>query len=191
MAMAVTTHSPAPTQWAPHAFAELERAGFRKGGARSAVVQYLAGQHCAVTAATIESALRDGVRGVGRASVYRVLEQLTELGLVSRVEVGQNMARFEAISPNGEHHHHMVCDDCGTIVPFEDPALERSIQRLSERTDFTVSEHEVVLRGACGDCGDGVAATQAAATPVDARPPARRPPATALRTTARATRSSA
>ena len=139
-------------EWAPHAFAALERAGFRKGGARNAVVEHLAAQECAVTASEIEGALRGGERGVGRASVYRVLEQLTELGLVSRIEVGQAMARYEPVSPDGDHHHHMVCDDCGTIVPFEDPALERSIERLAKRMPFVVSEHEVVLHGSCGDC---------------------------------------
>ncbi len=146
------THDSAPVDWVAHAFAELERAGFRKGGARRVVVEHLGAQSCALTASDIEDALRGGDRAVGRASVYRALEQLTELGLVSRIEVGQGTARFERTSPTGEHHHHMVCDDCGTIVPFSDPALERSIERLATRMPFAVSEHEVVLHGSCGDC---------------------------------------
>ena len=148
------SHAHRPTDWAEHAFAELERAGFRKGGARRVVVEHLAQQDCALTAADIELALRRGERGAGRASVYRVLDQLTELGLVARIDLGQAMARYERVSPGGEHHHHLVCDDCGTILPFEDPALERSIARLSDRMPFAVAEHEVVLHGSCGDCAD-------------------------------------
>jgi Fur family ferric uptake transcriptional regulator len=46
----------------------------------------------------------------------------------------------------------MVCDRCGEVLPFEDPELERSIQRLTQRVPFSVEEHEVVLHGECVDC---------------------------------------
>ena len=137
-------------EWSEHALAELERAGYRRGGARRAGVELLGRQTCAVTARDIDDALRGDGRSVGRASVYRTLEQLHALGLVSRLEVGQGIARFEPVLPSGEHHHHMVCDDCGTVLPFEDAGLERSIEQLARRLDFEVAEHDVVLRGRCG-----------------------------------------
>lgn len=140
--------------WVEYALTTLGRAGFRRGGARSAVVGMLGRQSCAVTARDIDDGLRAEGRAVGRASVYRALEQLAELGLVSRVEVGQGMARFEPAHPGGEHHHHLVCERCGAVEPFEDPALERSIARLADRVAFDVSEHDVVLRGACRACRD-------------------------------------
>jgi Fur family transcriptional regulator, ferric uptake regulator len=109
-------------------------------------------QHCALSAIEIERALRDSEqRGVARASVYRILEELEELRLVTRVDVGQGLARFEANRAEG-HHHHMVCDRCGEVRPFEDAELERSIKRLAQRVPFSVEEHEVVLHGACADC---------------------------------------
>ena len=58
---------------------------------------------------------------------------------------------FEAAREEG-HHHHMVCDDCGRVIPFEDAELERSITRLARRVTFAVAEHDVVLHGACADC---------------------------------------
>lgn len=140
------------SDWTDHALERLDAAGFRRGGARTAVVEHLGLQACAVTARDVEDALRTGDRTVGRASVYRTLEQLDSLGLVTRLDVGDGMARFEPADPHGEHHHHLVCDSCGRVEPFEDPELERTIERLSERVSFRVAEHDVVLHGACGDC---------------------------------------
>ena len=138
------------TEWVEHAMSELGRAGHRRGGARTAVVELLDRQSCARSALEIDDELRAEGRRVGRASVYRALEQLAALGLVSKVEVGHGTARYEPIRPGGHHHHHLVCDDCGNVLPFEDPELERSIDRLSRRLDFRVAEHEVVLHGSCG-----------------------------------------
>jgi Fur family ferric uptake transcriptional regulator len=56
------------------------------------------------------------------------------------------------VIPGGEHHHHAVCDSCGSITPFEDPSLERAIDRLGSRLDHTVAAHDVVLHGRCARC---------------------------------------
>ena len=138
------------SEWVEHALSELRRAGYRRGGARTAVVEVLGRHACARTAFEIDDELRAEDRRVGRASVYRALEQLDALGLVSKVEVGHGTARYEPVRPGGHHHHHMVCDDCGAVLPFEDPELERSIDALSKRLDFEVAVHDVVLHGSCG-----------------------------------------
>jgi Fur family transcriptional regulator, ferric uptake regulator len=144
--------APARRDWAEHALGRLQEAGYRSGGARRAVVDLLEGQACALSALEIEDRLRGDGRAVGRASVYRALEQLTDLRLVQRLDVGQGTARYEPVQPGGDHHHHMVCDRCGSVVPFEDVALEQSIERLSARVEFDVAVHDVVLHGACGRC---------------------------------------
>jgi Fur family transcriptional regulator, ferric uptake regulator len=138
--------------WREHTLATLADAGYRRGGARNAVVELLDRQTCALTAQEIDDRLRAQSRGVGRASVYRILELLTELRLVQRIDVGQGVARYERHQPDGDHHHHLVCDRCGQIAPFEDPALEQAIERISRRLSFAVDDHDVVLHGACGDC---------------------------------------
>ena len=149
--MASTT-SPTGT-WAAHAAVVLSEAGFRRGGARAAVVDLLDAQACALSAYDIEQALRDeGDRAVARASVYRILDELEELKLVSRIDVGQGITRYEPIRPGGHHHHHMVCDRCGRIIPFSDDGLERAISRLARESTFAVTEHEIVLHGECAEC---------------------------------------
>ena len=140
--------------WAQHAEASLAASGRKRGGARNALIELLGRQQCALTAQEIEDALRGReARRVSRASIYRILDELERLRLVQRVEIGQAMVRFERVSDHAEHHHHLVCDECGTVMPFSDPELERAIETLSGRVPLTVSDHEIVLHGACQDCG--------------------------------------
>jgi Fur family ferric uptake transcriptional regulator len=142
------------TGWAEHALETLRTAGHRRGGARTAVVEALARHKCAVTALDLDDELRRRKPPVGRASVYRALEQLEELGLLRRMEVSRGTAGYERIEPDGHHHHHAICRDCGRMVPFEDSSLEKAIGRLSESLSFDVTEHDVVLRGRCERCAN-------------------------------------
>lgn len=138
--------------WADHAADELARAGYRRGGARAAVIALLDGQGCALSAFEIEAALAaKGSRTVARASVYRILEELEALRLVTRLDLGQGLARFEPARQDG-HHHHMLCHRCGDVFPFEDADLEHAIDRLSRSSSFAIDEHDVVLRGTCERC---------------------------------------
>jgi Fur family ferric uptake transcriptional regulator len=139
--------------WVDRAEAALAAAGRKRGGARRAMLELLDGETCALTAVQIEDALKGGRRrGVSRASVYRILDELENLRLVQRVETGQAMVRYERLCDSHEHHHHLVCDECGLVMPFSDPGLERAIEKLSEEVPLAVSEHEIVLHGACRDC---------------------------------------
>jgi Fur family transcriptional regulator, ferric uptake regulator len=138
--------------WIDHALAGLAAAGYQRGAARRAVVECLGTQRCARTAQEIEEALRAGGKAVGRASVYRTLEQLAELGLVHRLDLGTGVASYEPAAEGGEHHHHLLCDRCGRLVPFEDPDLERAITSLGRRQQFEVSAHDVTLHGFCERC---------------------------------------
>jgi Fur family ferric uptake transcriptional regulator len=125
----------------------LEEAGYRSGAARREVVDLLAAEACAVTALEIDRRLDS----VGRASVYRTLDQLERLHLVHRVEIGGDAAGYERVDPE-QHHHHLVCEECGRLSPFADPSLERAIEAVSRAAEFEVAAHDVVLRGRCPDC---------------------------------------
>jgi Fur family transcriptional regulator, ferric uptake regulator len=138
--------------WTEHTLGALKGAGFRSGGARVAVVELLGRQACCLTAQEIFEGTRRAGRAVGMASVYRVLELLTELGLVQRIDVGNQAACYEPALPGGEHHHHVVCDDCGKVEAWRDESLERAVDRVARRLGYRVANHEVVLRGVCDDC---------------------------------------
>ena len=135
--------------WDEQALALLE-AGGKRSAARRAIVEKLAEQPCAVSAAELARQLRAEGRDVGRATVYRALERLRELSLVQRLELGHGGTRYEPA--RGDHHHHLVCNRCGEVIPFEDAGLERAITRIATRVSFDVAGHDVVLHGACGRC---------------------------------------
>jgi Fur family ferric uptake transcriptional regulator len=137
--------------WLEHATARLAAEGHRAGGARRQVMELLAGQHCCRSAQELHAELRETDRRVGLASVYRALETLADLGLVHRLDVA-GAAAYEPALPGGEHHHHLVCSTCGRVDTFEDDALEDAIATLATRVGYAVSEHDVVLRGACARC---------------------------------------
>lgn len=138
--------------WSEHAHNGLVASGARQSGARDAVIEVIADAGCGVDALEIEERLRAGKGRIGRASIYRTLERLTELGLLHRLDIGGETTRWERVEPNGEHHHHMVCDDCGRVLPFSDEDLERAVELITNRAGFDVREHEVVLRGSCEAC---------------------------------------
>lgn len=100
----------------------------------------------------LEARLRSSTRSVGTASVYRALALLAELGLLQRVAVAGSPARFELVHPDGHHHHHIVCDECGRTEPFTDAALERAIAGAGDRSGYAVSSHEITLHGKCESC---------------------------------------
>lgn len=127
----------------------LDEAGYRSGAARREVIELLAAEPCALTALEIDRR----IDSVGRATVYRTLDQLEQLHVVQRVEIGGDAAGYERVDPE-QHHHHLVCEECGRLSPFASQALEETIARISRDADFDVIAHDVVLRGTCATCTD-------------------------------------
>ena len=138
--------------WAETTIAALQATGHRDSSARRAIVELLGRQQCCLTAQEIFDQLRNEGRRVGIASVYRTLEQLTRDSYVQRIDIGAGTSRFEPIHADGQHHHHLVCDDCGKVEAFADDELERALREVERRTGYVVAGHDVVLRGACDDC---------------------------------------
>jgi Fur family ferric uptake transcriptional regulator len=122
------------------------------------VVEALGRRSCVITATQLAAEMRSEGRDVGMATVYRTLELLDELGLLQRLDAGEGPAGYEPAGPRGEHHHHVVCNRCGAVVPFEDEGLERAIERAARRLDVPIASHEVTLRGLCARCARSAAA---------------------------------
>jgi Fur family ferric uptake transcriptional regulator len=137
--------------WEAYATSTLADAGRRAGRARLLVISLLARQECCLSANEIFESLRANDRKIGLASVYRALEELASLQLVQRLEFA-DAARYEPLLPSGEHHHHLMCDDCGKVEPFADGRLERALDRVGDDLGYEVDAHDVLLRGACADC---------------------------------------
>jgi Fur family transcriptional regulator, ferric uptake regulator len=136
--------------WSDDAHEALRQSGKRAGAARSHVIAYLDGQTCCRGAQEIHADLVAAGRPVGLASVYRTLEMLEANGLVQRVDVGDGVVRFEPA--HHDHHHHLVCDDCGKVEQFSDGELERAIEEVERRSGYALKAHDVLLRGSCAAC---------------------------------------
>jgi Fur family ferric uptake transcriptional regulator len=139
-------------KWEERTHDALRDAGYRVGAARRAVVSVLARRDCCLTVPEIVDALGAQGRTVGIASVYRVVDLLTEKQLVQKIDLGDGRARYERTELADEHHHHLVCNECGRVEPFADESLEAALRRVEEDAGFAVASHDVLLRGACDDC---------------------------------------
>ena len=140
------------TDWAEQTLHSLRGSGYRNGVARRAVVELLGRQDCCLTAQEIFDRLRAEGRQVGIASIYRVLELLTEKSLLQRIDLGAGTARYEPVHASGSHHHHLVCASCGKVEAFADEKLERALHEVEGKTGYSVAGHDVVLRGVCRSC---------------------------------------
>jgi Fur family transcriptional regulator, ferric uptake regulator len=143
--------------WAYRARSLVRRAGHKRGAARETLIRLFAARDCAVSVAELEETLEMTGQPVGRASIYRALEVMTDLDLLVRVDVGDGVSRYERAHDHDDahHHHHMICDTCGVLFPFDDEELELAIYSVNERHGFDAKGHEVTLHGTCQECRDG------------------------------------
>lgn len=136
----------AQKRWMKHAGDVLRRAGLRASAGRTAVVELLGRQSCLLTAQEIADELREQGSAGSTATVYRALETLHDLGLVRRFD-SEGLARYEPVDPSGDHHHHIVLEPSGDVVPFDDAELERALAGIGQRLGLVLTSHEVILRG--------------------------------------------
>ena len=84
---------------------------------------------------------------VGLATVYRVLMQFEQAGILSRNHFEAGKAVFEL--NEGKHHDHLVCLDCGRVEEFFDPAIEKRQRAVAQARGFELQEHSLALYAAC------------------------------------------
>lgn len=140
-----------PRRAAPARLAELLRArGYRATLQRQAVFDALTGRPAThLSADAVYARVHRRSPGIDRATVYRTLNFLRDLGLVSQSEMnGQRV--FEVI---GERpHHHLLCEACGHTTVLDEGALTGLAREVLRRTGFVVVTRHLVLTGLCADC---------------------------------------
>jgi Fur family ferric uptake transcriptional regulator len=128
----------------------LERAGYRMTEPRRAVAQLVADQPGHFTAATLVTDARSRRIGVGRATIFRTLDVLSELGLVERVDLPSGEHAYIACTPY--HHHHLICSRCGRTAEIEDAGLRSLVRDVARQTGYHVEMHRLELWGLCPAC---------------------------------------
>jgi len=87
---------------------------------------------------------------IGLATVYRVLTQFEQAGILSRSQFDGGKAVFEL--NDGDHHDHMICTNCGKVIEFSDAEIEKRQHKIARDHGLTLESHHMVLYGVCQDC---------------------------------------
>jgi len=124
----------------------LANSGVRVTGARREVLRAIASIEGPFTIEELAAALPE----VGRATVYRTVKLLQESDFVCRMVLEDGGIRYEL--SQGDHHHHLICSQCGRVSEFVDPGLDAIIQANADRRGFDLAGHSVELYGLCAGC---------------------------------------
>jgi len=115
---------------------------------RQAIFRVLHGAESHPTAESVYAVVAAEMPTISLRTVYQTLNDLAAMGEVQQLDLGTGSARFD---PNLDTHHHLVCDDCGTVI---DVYADASGVRVSpkQRHGFDISSTEVIFRGTCPTC---------------------------------------
>lgn len=133
----------------------LRAQGQRITGARTAVVEALAHIGGHPSADELVDRVRRQHPTIHRATVYRTLDTLADLGVVTHVRVGDGASTYHlALDATRPSHLHAKCRDCGRIVDMPGDLLDRVVDRLARERDFALDPAHVALSGRCRACRD-------------------------------------
>lgn len=102
-----------------------------------------------LSAEDVYKALLEAGEDIGLATVYRVLTQFEAAGLVTRHNFEGGHAVFEL--DQGEHHDHIVCNQCGKVVEFVDDKIEQLQEAVARKSGFKIRDHSLIIHGDCVD----------------------------------------
>lgn len=117
---------------------------------REAVREALGESEGFISAQTLHSELRDAGSPIGLATVYRALADLAVEGEADSLQA-EGESLYRACTP-GQHHHHLICRNCGLAVEIEAKAVEQWAQSVAAEHGFTEATHVVDVFGLCAEC---------------------------------------
>ncbi len=134
--------------------AQIRESGLRATAPRIAVLRGLLAAKSPLSHAELVEKL--AAEGWDRATIYRNLTDLTEVGLARRTDLGDHVWRFEAKTETAEHskstHPHFLCDDCGNVMCLPDQSVQIVAARGAPRA-LRGKGLEIQVRGRCDRCG--------------------------------------
>lgn len=128
----------------------IDRAGYRVTRPRRAVAELVADRDGHFTAADIVVDARRRRPGIGRATVFRTLDLLAEVGVVERVDLPDGEHAYVGCEPS--HHHHVICTSCGRSTDVADCGMREVAREVERRSGYAVASHRLELFGTCPDC---------------------------------------
>jgi len=128
----------------------LTREGHRLTTPRQAIIKLVAPRSDHFSAQEVWDEVRGQYRGIGRATVFRTLDLLAELGVLNRIHTGDSCHRYTVCDTR--HHHHLMCVECGQVMPLEASGIEQQIRRMAGEAGFELLTHHLELIGRCASC---------------------------------------
>lgn len=127
--------------------AELKKVGLKVTLPRLKILEILesAGEDHHLTAEDVYKILLEQGEEVGLATVYRVLTQFEQAGIVRRLNFENNISIFEL--DTGDNHDHLVCLKTGSVKEFVDPIIEERIKEIAKENGYDLSGHSLVIYG--------------------------------------------
>lgn len=127
---------------------DLKRAGLKVTLPRMKILEILeSSDKRHLSAEDIYKILLETGEDIGLATIYRVLTQFQDAGLVIRHHFETGQAVFEL--ERGKHHDHLICVKCGKIVEFVDESIEAKQKEIAEKNGFRISDHSLIIYGIC------------------------------------------
>ena len=130
--------------------AVLRRHGYKLTPQRRAVIRTIASSQDHLTPAEIYERVHQDYPNIGLVTIYRTLDMLAKLELICELHTGGSCHSYTISAP--EHHHHLICSNCGKVVDFTGYNLSELEQRLSLETGFEIEGHLLEFIGLCQAC---------------------------------------
>lgn len=130
---------------------KLRSAGYKLTNARLTVLKVLESQDGHLTSADVLEAVESIDDSIGRASVFRTLDLLTQLAIIRPTYIGGSMTPTYVMLPEG-HHHHIICVNCNRVIEFDDCGLDQLTNQLETRYNVQLTGHLLEFYGRCADC---------------------------------------
>jgi Fur family ferric uptake transcriptional regulator len=130
---------------------ELHKHGFKVTPQRRIIIDAIMDSHEHLTPAAIHERVQRENSSIGLVTIYRTIDVLAELGLICEMHTGGNCRSYLIRRPS-EHHHHLICSDCGKVVDFTDCDLKGLERRLAKETSFKINSHMLEFLGQCQKC---------------------------------------
>jgi Fur family transcriptional regulator, ferric uptake regulator len=146
----------------------LERRGLKLTAERQALFDELFARHEHFEADELLVRLRAKHKKISRATIYRTLDLLVDSGIVGRVRIRESGYRYERLRA-GEHHDHLICNECGRVIEFYEPRIENLQDEVCEGYGFLPLSHSHQMRGICRQCRPRVGRESAARVYASAR----------------------